>query len=126
MIKLWPSSSHDGGSLIAGSNRARGSASGGLHILMLDYGFTVPGVLADVPEHLIKLHAEMVYNGGFHPRAQNVDQDWSHAVFGASTDFDLVPNVTLTPAVYYQMTMEDRVNPDSDELWVSLGLRYSF
>ncbi|MBN2129214.1 MAG: hypothetical protein JW741_06940 [Sedimentisphaerales bacterium] len=125
LVKLWPSNSSDGGSLIGG-HRTHGSASGWLHILMLDYGFTVPGVLPDVPEHLIKLHAEMVYNDGFHPLAQNVDQDWSHAVFGASTDVDIIPNVTLTPAVYYQMTMEDSVNPDSDELWVSLGLRYSF
>jgi len=60
MIKLWPSSSSDDGSFI-GSRRAHGTASGWLHILMLDYGFTVPGVLADIPEHLIKLHAEMVY-----------------------------------------------------------------
>jgi hypothetical protein len=124
LVKLWPSTSTDSGSLIG--SRARGSASGWLHILMLDYGFAVPGILPDIPEHLIKLHGELVYNDGFHPYAQNVDQDWSHAVFGASTDIDIVPNVTLTPSVYYQMTLEESVNPESDELWVSVGLRYSF
>ena len=123
---MWPSSSSDGGSLIASGPRIRGSASGWLHILMLDYGFTVPGVLPDIPEHLIKLHSEIVYNDGVHPLGANVDQDWSHAVFGASTDIDLTSSITLTPAVYYQVTLEESINPDSDELWMSLNLKYSF
>lgn len=135
IVKVWPSRGSDDGSLIASGSRGGGQASGWLHILMLDYGFTVPGILPNVPEHLIKLHGELVYNGGVTlvpynkggtPILRNVDYDWSDAVFGVSTDLDIMPGLTLTPAVYYQRTLEKSVNPDSDEVWVSLGLRYSF
>jgi len=135
IVKVWPSSSHDGGSYLNRRSAGGGSASGWMHILMLDYGFTVPGILPNMSEHLIKLHSEIVYNdgvtlvpytkGGDH-YLRNVDQDWSHAVFAASTDINLTSSITLTPAVYYQMTMEETVNPDSDELWMSLNLKYSF
>lgn len=114
--KMWPSMSQ---SVIGGN------ASGWIHILMLDYGFTVPGVLPEVPEHLIKLHSEVVYNDGWSWDGRNVDHGWSHAVFGISTDLELGYNFTFTPAVYYQITMEPTVNPD-DPVWASFSLKYSF
>ena len=69
------------------------------------------------------------------------DSDWTHVLFGASTDFSLCSGVTLTPALYYQITFEDNgtkgpvvpvpgvyqgVNPDHDMLWASLTLKYRF
>lgn len=109
-------------------------ASGFLHTFMLDYTFAVPGVTPDVPEQVFNLHSEITYNDGVSPATNltsalpvntNVDHDWSHAVFGISTDVDMGSGFTLTPGVYYQYSAERTVNTD-DEAWVTVGARYSF
>jgi len=46
-------------------------------------------------------------------------------LFGVSTGFELADNVTLTPALYYQATMENSVNTQ-DEFWVGLSMKYKF
>jgi hypothetical protein len=111
------------------------SSNGFAHIFMLDYGFTVPGIIAEIPEHMIKLHSEIVYNDGVTPTpAQpNPDQDWSDAVFGVSTDVDLsnlvglkASSLVFTPGVFYQITMDKSVDPDGNEFWSSFGLKYAF
>jgi hypothetical protein len=117
LIKMYPA---NGGSTGVGSN-----ASGFMHIGMLDYTFAVPGVTPDVPEQVFKLHSEIVYNDGVSPYNTDVDQDWSHAVMGISTDVDLGYGFTITPGVYYQYTMETTVNTE-DEMWGTVGLRYAF
>ncbi len=103
-------------------------ADGYFHILMLDYGFTVDGIVSWVDQHLIKLHSEIVYNEGvtLDPRYPNPEFGISHAVVGASTDMDLTHGITLTPSVYYQFTLEDTINDNDDEMWASLSLTYSF
>jgi hypothetical protein len=112
--------------------------SGLMHIGMLDYQFAIPGLVPD-EEQIITLHSEVVYNGGVtitpaRPRNDwtvvypNPDYGFSHAVFGASTDFFLDPSgsLILTPSVYYQKTFTDTVNEDESEFWVSIGLKYMF
>jgi hypothetical protein len=122
LVKLWPSKS---GSLV-GAPRSDGTASGFAHIFMLDYAWTVGGILPNTPEQVLNLHAEAVWNDGVGPGGQNVDHDWSNAVFGISTNVDLAQNVILTPGIYHQVTMDTSVNDDKDETWVSLGLKYQF
>jgi len=129
LARMWPSSkdaviSHERD--LTTGRRSSGSPSGWFHIFMLDYAFPIKGLVPEIPEHIIDLHAELVYNDGVGPAGQNVDQDWSNAVFGISTDIDLGQNFSLTPALYYQMTMEDTVNTDDGETWVSLSLKYKF
>jgi hypothetical protein len=120
VVKLWPSTSN---SFV--ERRSNGTASGFAHILMLDYSFPIPGLMPDIPEQMVNLHSELVYNDGVHPGGLKVDHDWSNVVVGVSTDFDLGSNVTLTPALYYQASMESTVN-DEDEAWMTLGVRYTF
>jgi len=113
----------------AGDSRLGETAGGWYHIFMLDYGFTVQGVLPDIPEHLIRLHGEIVYNDGANPYGQRMDRDWSHAVLGVATDVPLGSNITVTPAIYYQSNLEGMLrdhNNGSEELWASVGLKYSF
>jgi len=129
LVKLWPSSS---GSLVAKQldlsteTLSEGTASGYAHIFMLDYALPVEGLLPDVPEQVLRLHSEFVYNDGVGPAGQDVDSDWSNAVFGIATDFELAENVTLTPGVYHQITMYKSVNDDKDETWFTLGMTYKF
>jgi hypothetical protein len=124
LVKLWPSSS---GSQVGSKSTLGGTASGWLHIFMFDYAWTVEGLLPNTPEQVLNLHAEFVFNDGFGgPNGQEVDHDWSNAVFGISTDFDLADNVALTPGVYHQMTMDSSVNEDKDETWLALSMTYKF
>ena len=123
LVKLWPSNS---GSPVGAGSPTGGTASGWAHIFMLDYGFTMPGLLPDTPEQVMNLHTELVYNDGVDPRGIGADHDWTNFVIGLSTNFDLAENLTLTPGVYHQITMDNSVNPDDDETWVSLNLAYKF
>jgi hypothetical protein len=123
LVKLWPSES---GSLVGSRSLGSGTASGFAHIFMLDYAWTVGGILPETPEQVLNLHAEAVYNDGVGPGGSNVDHDWSNAVFGVSTNLDLAQNVVLTPGIYHQVTMDTSVNDDKDETWVSMGLKYQF
>lgn len=113
--------------------------SGVLHIGMLDYSFAIPGFMPGTEEQIIILHSELVYNDGVtitpaRPRNDwatvypNPDHDFSHVVFGASTDFVLDPSGSLlfTPSVYYQKTLNNTINEDDSEFWVSVALKYMF
>ncbi len=126
---MWPSSSESTvGRILSLADKAgathggSGSIGGWLHIPGLGYDLTVPGFLPDTPEQTLHLSAAAVYNDG----VLGADHDWSHAVFGISTDFDLGQNFTLTPGVYHQITMDDSVNDDQDESWVTVGVSYRF
>jgi len=125
LIKLWPSNS---GSPVGSGSASDGSASGFAHVFMLDYALPVPteGLLPNTPEQVLHLHSELVYNDGVGPNGANVDHDWSNAVFGISTDFDLGSNLSFTPGVYHQITLDDSVNDDKDETWASLSMKYKF
>jgi len=108
------------------------AANGGwAHILGLGYDWTVENLLPEIPEQTLHLSAELVYNDGFAPgvvpgaTAAAVDHDWSHMLFGVSTGFDLADNLTLTPAIYYQASMDNSVNT-SNEFWVGLSVTHKF
>jgi len=121
VLTMWPSE---------GDSAAHNNA-GWAHIVGLGYDLIVPGLLPETPEQTLHLSAAMVYNDGVAPgvvinqASGTIDHDWSHAVFGVSTDFDLGNNLSFTPAVYYQSSWEDSVNTE-DEAWVSLSMKYAF
>jgi hypothetical protein len=99
---------------------------------MLDYALPVQGFTAATPEQIINFHVETVFNDGVDPRPGGgyTDSDWTHVMFSVSTDFDLGSNVTFTPALYHQVTMEhdaqSGVSPDKDITWASATIKYKF
>jgi hypothetical protein len=114
-IRMWP-------------NRTKSivrEIAGWLHVFRLDYDLPIDGILPDTPEQILHLSVETVYNDGVNPTFFPSDSDWSHAVFGVATDFDLGSNLTLRPGVYYQSSWEKDINP-SDQLWATVGLSYAF
>jgi len=123
LVKLWPSNS---GTVVGSGSPTGGTASGFAHIFMLDYPLAMPGLTSETPEQILNLHTELIYNDGVDPRGIGVDHDWSNIVFGISTDFDLGNNLTFVPGVYHQITMDKSVNPDKDETWATLSMKYAF
>jgi hypothetical protein len=121
VLTMWPSE---------GNSQARKN-TGWAHVLGIGYDLNVPGMTPETPEQTLHLSAELVYNDGVGPgvvignASGTVDHDWSHAVFGVSTDFDLGDNLIFTPAAYYQSSMDDSVN-SQDEAWLSLSMKYMF
>ncbi len=116
IVRMWPS-----------EGDSASSANGGwLHILGVGYDLTVPELAPELGEQVVHLSGDLVYNDGVGAGyAANVDSDWSHFVFGISTDFDLGNNLAFSPGLYFQASMDDSVN-DDDETWVSLSLKYKF
>ena len=128
LVKLWPGNS---GSLVASKfdvtipAPSRGTASGFAHIFMLDYGMPIKPLLPNQTSQTLRLHTELVFNDGVGPAGQNADHDWSNIVFGVATDFELGNNFSFTPALYYQVSMDDSVN-DEDETWATMAVKYEF
>jgi len=115
IVCMWP----------AQSNSNASGTGGWAHIFGLDYALSIPPIIPETTEQVLNLHAEAIYNDGVGPAGETVDHDWSNAVFGVSTDFDLGNNLTFTPGFYYQSSWDDSVN-DDDETWVSLSMKYRF
>ncbi|MFH0893813.1 MAG: hypothetical protein V2A54_05195 [Bacteroidota bacterium] len=110
--KLWPAQSN-----------ANNSACGGwVHILGLGYDVPVANLFTVGQEQLIHLSAELVYNDGM--GGKTVDHDWSHCVFGISTDIPFGVLI-LKPELNYQISMDDSVNK-SNEFWCALNVLYKF
>lgn len=119
--KIWPAA----GKPSAGKPDLPKSYGGWIHIFGLGYDLKLPGLTPDKPEQVFSFSAAAVYNDGFADTTGLVDHDWSHALFGVSTDFELAENVNLTPAFYYQSSWDDSVNPE-DEMWLSIGASCRF
>jgi hypothetical protein len=118
IIRMWP----------AEEGAVLNDNGGWLHILGIGYDLTIPALVPELPEQVLNLSGSLVYNDGVgaaYVANGSVDHDWSHFLFGASTDFDLGNNLAFTPGIYYQASMEDTVNSE-DETWVSLSLKYKF
>lgn len=115
---LWPAESKSG---------VR-DAGGWFHIFGLDYDLELPNLLKNTEGQIIHLSLETIYNDGAYlpcdARYNNVDHDWSHAVMGISTSFEVADNLTFTPAWHYQSSWENTVNTQ-DENWMSLSMTYA-
>jgi uncharacterized protein (TIGR02001 family) len=114
-IRMWQSN---------GGTRSTFHKQGGwAYMVALDYDLTITGFMPNIPEQVIGLRGELWYNDGV--GASHVDSGLSHAVFSVSSPLDLTNNLTFTPGVYHQLSMEDDVNTE-DETWMSLSLAYKF
>jgi hypothetical protein len=140
LLKTWPSNSD---TLVGAANPNGGSYAGWAHVFMLDYAMPLAEVMTETPEQKLNFHVETVFNDGVDPRPGGgyTDSDWTHVLFGVSTDFDLGNDITFTPALYHQITFEDNgskgpnvafpgatvgISPDHDMTWASATVKYKF
>jgi len=73
------------------------------------------GVDLDIGNGL-RAFGEATYNDGFNPFGGSIVSDWSHVLTGASLDVPISQKLTVTPALYYQRTLEEAVNPEPDQV----------
>ena len=69
----------------------------------------------------LRLSGELAYTDGL----GGAEHDWSYATFGISTKLKITDNITFSPGVYYQISMEDSVC-DHDVAYTGLSLKYKF
>ena len=111
-IVMWPAVSNSN----AAVNR------GWFHGIALGYDLNVPGMLPDTAEQALNMSLELWYTDG----AYGADNDWAYAMFGVSTDFEITENLAFTPGLYYQKTLNNSINTDKDETWVTFGMSFTF
>lgn len=114
----------------AGSNYENHNEGGWVHIFGIGYDFSMASLLESGAEQDVHFSVDIVYNDGTGANCNahantGVDHDWSHAVYGISTSFEISDDLTFTPGIYYQTSMDDSVNT-SDEYWMSLSLTHKF
>jgi len=118
-IRMWQA---EGGLRTDGCPWSNFRGSGGwIHVLGMSYDQPVPGWFPSNPDQTLHWTAQTVYND--HMGGDDVDHDWSHAVFGVSSDFPTVAGGTLTPGIWYQSSWDDSVNT-SDEWWAGITGRW--
>jgi hypothetical protein len=128
-IKGWPGSED---TLVGDRNPNGGSYSGTAHVFMLDYALPLENISSEIPKQDLNFHIETVYNNHMDPRPAGgyTSSDWTHVMFGVSTDFDLGNSLIFTPGIWHQITMEDDsmkgVSPDHSMTWATMTAKYKF
>ncbi|KKK89549.1 hypothetical protein LCGC14_2731970, partial [marine sediment metagenome] len=108
IVYIW---SAEGG----GANR---DIEGFIHVFGINKDIEV-----DCLENPVSFSWDLTYNDD--AGRANVDHDWSHTTFGLSTSFDGIGSGTLTPGIFYQISMDDSVNTQN-ELWTGISYALSF
>jgi hypothetical protein len=138
-IKGWPTMHN---TLVGAANPDHGTYSGTASVLTLDYALPLENISSEVPKQDLNFHIETVYNNHVDPRPAGgyTSSDWTHVMFGVSTDFDLGNNLFFTPGLWHQITFEDDgtklipgvanstrgVAPNHDIDWATLTIKYKF
>ncbi len=118
VVNIWQTSSDN----VISPAGAVPTTAGFVHAFGAAYSFTTPGIINGTAEQTFNVVADLVYNDGF--GAASVDHDFTHAVVGISTAVP-VGELTVVPALYYQISMDDSVNR-SDEIYGGVTVKYSF
>jgi hypothetical protein len=93
------------------------SIEGWVHRFILGYDIKVPEL-----QNPINLSSEVAYTDGL----GRADHDWSYAVFGLSTLLKIDENLSFSPGIYEQITMDKSVCPRKDVTYCILSMKYKF
>jgi hypothetical protein len=93
------------------------SIEGWVHRFILGYDLKVPQL-----QNPINFSSEVAYTDGL----GRADHDWSYAVFGIATTLKINENMTFSPGIYEQVTMDKSVCPRKDVTYCILSMKYKF
>lgn len=103
----------------AKSGGAASGLGGSIHVVGLSYALEVDGL-----EQALDLGFDATFNDGAGVVGGAVSSDWSHLTWSIGTSMQIGSGV-LTPAIYYQTSMEKTVNTE-DEFWTGISYSLSF
>jgi len=101
----------------AGSGYRHSGITGWVHRFKLSYDLNTP----QLPMPL-QISSEVAYTDGLGGAAH----DWSYANIGISTKLNIRKNLTFTPGVYQQISMDDSVSKRKDITYCILSMKYKF
>ncbi len=91
--------------------------TGWVHRFGLGYNINV----TELPNPL-NLSTEIAYTDGL----GGASHDWSYINFGLKTGFDITENLTFTPGLYHQISMDDSVSKRHNITYCILSMKYTF
>lgn len=91
------------------------SAAGDFHVLGVDIDVGDPEAVSAV------LSADVTYNDGVFGI-----EDWTHATAGLTVNVPVGDKLVFRPAVLYQYTIEEAIEPERNEVWYAVGMLYKF
>jgi hypothetical protein len=92
--------------------------AGWVHRFGFEYDLELPEL--SVP---LYLSSDIAFTDGFRTGA---DHDWSYATFGIKSSLKINEKLSFIPRVYYQISLDDSVNPQKDVTYCVLSMRYKF
>ena len=101
----------------AGRNYSNHSVSGWVHRFGLGYALKTPEL-----SNPLNLSTEVGYYDGLGGKSK--DSDWAYMNFGVSTKFKITENLSFTPKLYQQISMEETVSKRKDITYAVLTMTY--
>lgn len=94
--------------------------AGHFHVLGVDIALGDPEAVSAV------LSADVTYNDGVDPGGGQKIRDWTHATAGLTVNVPVGDKIVFRPAVFYQHTIEEAIEPERDEVWYAVAMQYKF
>ena len=95
---------------------------GFIHVFGLEFEVDISDLLPGDNSQALRFFGDITYNDGF--GGTTVAHDWSHVVFGMSTQLQK-GRLAVTPSLSYQISMDDSVNTEN-ELWCGINAACRF
>jgi hypothetical protein len=96
--------------------------TGWAHLFGLGYDMAMPGLQSP-----LRLFSDVMYKDGLGSRKGHpMDHDWSHATFGISTKFNITENLSFSPELDHQITMDDSTSTHKNITYCKLSMKYKF
>jgi hypothetical protein len=102
----------------AGSGYDNRNMAGFIHAFGFDYSINIEDL-----QNPLNVSAEMEYRDGL--GGDDFDHDFSHITLGASNAFEITGDLTFTPGIYYQISMDKSVN-NENVIYTALNMHYEF
>lgn len=101
----------------AGSDYINSGTTGWVHRFLLSYDMDIPS---------LKKPLHFTTDLGYYDGLAGKVHDWGYFTTGMSTKFLINKNLSFSPGLYYQITLDEAISKRKDILYTMLNLKYAF